>query len=168
MTWGIPQEYWIQKRHRMADVQYSKIELRADNQVFRMIVKSWDPLFKIPKTLQCCSSNLNSTESYVGLCVCDKCALIVLGATFSQFFHSQYFGRLFKIIPQFHTQADQCYTCECWLLQLACTSLYPFPSYRWCYLSAGWRTTGLDSRKNVEGNCACGTFGRLQRCSDRC
>lgn len=104
MTWGIPQEYWIQKRHRMADVQYSKIELRADNQVFRMIVKSWDPLFKIPKTLQCCSSNLNSTESYVGLCVCDKWALIVLGATFSQFFSlSRLWTACQDYTPELHT-----------------------------------------------------------------
>lgn len=68
----------------MSDVQYSKIELRGDSQVFRMIVKSWDPLFRIPMTIQNCSSDLNSTESHVDCCVCDKFALIVLGATFSQ------------------------------------------------------------------------------------
>lgn len=62
MTWGIPQEYWIQKRQAISEVQYSQIALRGDSQVYRMVAKSRDPLlfpFKIPQTSQNCASKLN-------------------------------------------------------------------------------------------------------------
>lgn len=111
-----------------------------------MIVKSWDPLFKIPKTLQNCSSN-----GFVRLRqICAHCARCNILPVF--FFHPQVSERFFKIKLQFLIQEDQCCTCEHWLLQLACRSLC-IPSYRWCYLSVGSRTTttGLDSRTMWKG-----------------
>lgn len=45
MTWGIPQQHWIQKRGKTSAVQYSKSTLRGDNQVFLMIVKLWRSTF---------------------------------------------------------------------------------------------------------------------------
>lgn len=45
ITWGIPQECWIQTRHAINDVQYSQIAVRVGSQVFRMVAKSLDPLF---------------------------------------------------------------------------------------------------------------------------
>lgn len=45
ITWGIPLERWIQKRHAINEVQYSQIAVRRGSQVFRMVAKSLDPRF---------------------------------------------------------------------------------------------------------------------------
>ena len=79
--------------------------------------------------------------------VCDKSALIVLGATFFQdlslslsfslsLCYSQVWARLGQDGAPSPSQADQWYTCEHWPLQSACRSLC-IPSYSRCYLSIG-------------------------------
>lgn len=136
ITWGIPQEHWIQTRHATTDVQYSQIALRGDSQVFRMVVKSWDPLFF--QNSRDDSELLIKTEfdgAYADFGVCVKFAIIILGATFSSLFYlpscySQVWARLgLDVAPPSPSQADRWYTCERRLLHLACRSLC-IPSFR--------------------------------------
>lgn len=103
-----------------------------------MVVKSRDPLFKIPKTTQNCSSKLNSTEHIWILVSATKLRSLYLVQHSLRFFfcYSQVWARLDQVEAPESSQADQWYTCDRRLLQLACRSLY-IPSYRRCYLSTG-------------------------------
>lgn len=120
--------------------------------------------FKNPKTFQNCSSNVLVGVICRLVClrqICSHCTWCNIFLVF-YFFHSQVSNRLAdKKKPRLLAHKDQCYTCERWLLQLACRSPC-IPSYRWCYLSAGsgTATTGLESRANVEEDWACGTIPR--------
>lgn len=103
-----------------------------------MVVKSRDPLFKIPKTTQNCSSKLNSTEHVWILVSATKLrSLYLVQHSQGSFFScSQVWKRLDQDETTSPSQTDQWYTCEPKLIQLACRSLC-IPSYRRCSLSIG-------------------------------
>lgn len=103
-----------------------------------MVVKSRDPLFKIPKTPQNCSSKLNSTEHiWILVSATNLRSLYLVQHSLSFFF--------FFLLTSLRAARSGWsppvpltggYTCEHRLLQLACRSLcIPPPKASRCYLS---------------------------------
>lgn len=104
--------------------------------------------------------------------VCDKFAVIVLGATFSQGFFSFLFSvthksesgsiRMKPPVP-YRRISDTPANAGCYN-QPAGVSVSPLTADALCLLASTTATAEPDSRTPVEEeNCACGTLGRLER-----
>lgn len=143
ITWGIPQECWIQTRHAINDVQYSQIAVREGSQVFRMVAKSLDPLFclKFQRLLRFAHQNWIRRTIYGCWCLCQMCAHCTWSnISFFSFLFSFFLLQVWERLdqdeaPPVRHKRIGVNTCERRVLQLPRRRVW-IPSSSRCYLSA--------------------------------